>query len=120
MTTDFGRGVAPHRESIFRCAPADASAKGLRETARTRYTCRNKTNIPGAGMNFPHLFSPLQVGPYRLAHRVAFGRIFISNPDLPRRLREGLPLTPYNRATFYGGEAAGYTDYPVYGELEKA
>jgi N-ethylmaleimide reductase len=54
------------------------------------------------------------------ADAIAFGRIFISNPDLPRRLREGLPLTPYNRATFYGGEAAGYTDYPVYGELEKA
>jgi N-ethylmaleimide reductase len=51
---------------------------------------------------------------------IAFGRIFISNPDLPRRLREGLPLTPYNRATFYGGEEAGYTDYPVYGELERA
>jgi N-ethylmaleimide reductase len=54
------------------------------------------------------------------ADAIAFGRIFISNPDLPRRLREGLPLTPYNRATFYGGEEAGYTDYPVYGELEKA
>jgi N-ethylmaleimide reductase len=54
------------------------------------------------------------------ADAIAFGRIFISNPDLPRRLREGLPLTPYNRATFYGGEAAGYTDYPAYGELEKA
>jgi N-ethylmaleimide reductase len=54
------------------------------------------------------------------ADAIAFGRIFISNPDLPRRLREGFPLTPYNRATFYGGEAAGYTDYPVYGELEQA
>jgi N-ethylmaleimide reductase len=54
------------------------------------------------------------------ADAIAFGRIFISNPDLPRRLREGRPLTPYNRATFYGGEAAGYTDYPVYGELEPA
>jgi N-ethylmaleimide reductase len=54
------------------------------------------------------------------ADAIAFGRIFISNPDLPRRLREGLPLTPYTRATFYGGEEAGYTDYPVYGELEKA
>ena len=51
------------------------------------------------------------------ADAIAFGRIFISNPDLPRRLRLGLPLTPYNRATFYGGEAAGYTDYPVYDEL---
>jgi N-ethylmaleimide reductase len=54
------------------------------------------------------------------ADAIAFGRIFISNPDLPRRLHEGLPLTPYNRATFYGGEEAGYTDYPVYGELERA
>ena len=54
------------------------------------------------------------------ADAIAFGRIFISNPDLPRRLKEGLPLTPYNRATFYGGEEAGYTDYPAYGELERA
>ena len=54
------------------------------------------------------------------ADAIAFGRIFISNPDLPRRLRHGFPLTPYNRATFYGGEEVGYTDYPVYGELEPA
>ena len=48
------------------------------------------------------------------ADAIAFGRIFISNPDLPYRLQHGFPLTPYNRATFYGGEAAGYTDYPVH------
>ena len=44
---------------------------------------------------------------------VAFGRLFISNPDLPARLRSGAALTPYNRATFYGGAEVGYTDYPV-------
>jgi N-ethylmaleimide reductase len=54
------------------------------------------------------------------ADAIAFGRIFISNPDLPRRLQRGYPLTPYNRATFYGGEVAGYTDYPVHDELEEA
>src|SRR5579871_2117619 len=54
------------------------------------------------------------------ADAIAFGRIFISNPDLPRRLQHGFPLTPYNRATFYGGEEIGYTDYPAYGELESA
>jgi N-ethylmaleimide reductase len=54
------------------------------------------------------------------ADAIAFGRIFISNPDLPRRLRDGFPLTPYNRATFYGGEAAGYTDYPVYDGMATA
>jgi len=51
---------------------------------------------------------------------IAFGRIFISNPDLPRRLQHGYPITPYNRATFYGGEDKGYTDYPVYDELAPA
>jgi N-ethylmaleimide reductase len=54
------------------------------------------------------------------ADAIAFGRTFISNPDLPRRLAHGYPLTPYNRATFYSGEAAGYTDYPAHGELEQA
>jgi N-ethylmaleimide reductase len=54
------------------------------------------------------------------ADAIAFGRIFISNPDLPRRLRHGFPLTAYNRATFYGGEETGYTDYPVYDELAPA
>jgi N-ethylmaleimide reductase len=53
------------------------------------------------------------------ADAIAFGRIFISNPDLPRRLRHGYPLAPYNRATFYGGETTGYTDYPVYDELAR-
>jgi N-ethylmaleimide reductase len=54
------------------------------------------------------------------ADAIAFGRIFISNPDLPRRLREGFPLTPYNRATFYGGGETGYTDYAAYDEPERA
>jgi N-ethylmaleimide reductase len=54
------------------------------------------------------------------ADAIAFGRIFISNPDLPRRLQHGFPLTPYNRATFYGGEEAGYTDYPAYDEMAPA
>jgi N-ethylmaleimide reductase len=47
------------------------------------------------------------------ADAVAFGRYFISNPDLPERIRTGAAFTPYNRATFYGGDAKGYTDYPA-------
>jgi N-ethylmaleimide reductase len=54
------------------------------------------------------------------ADAIAFGRIFISNPDLPSRLRNGHPLTPYNRATFYGGEEKGYTDYPAHDEMTPA
>lgn len=44
---------------------------------------------------------------------VAFGKDFISNPDLVTRLREQLPLNPFDTATFYGGGAKGYTDYPA-------
>lgn len=47
------------------------------------------------------------------ADAIAFGRLFISNPDLPNRLAQGIALTPYNRATFYGGTEKGYTDYPT-------
>ncbi len=47
------------------------------------------------------------------ADLVAFGRLFIANPDLPRRLREGAPLNAPDRDTFYGGAAKGYTDYPA-------
>ena len=47
------------------------------------------------------------------ADLVAFGRPFIANPDLTRRLREGAALTAGDRATFYGGGAKGYTDYPT-------
>jgi N-ethylmaleimide reductase len=54
------------------------------------------------------------------ADAIAFGRIFIANPDLPQRLQQGYPLTPYNRATFYSGEEKGYTDYPVYDQLAPA
>ena len=47
------------------------------------------------------------------ADLVAFGKPFIGNPDLGRRLRESAPLQPLVPATLYGGGAAGYTDYPA-------
>ncbi len=48
-----------------------------------------------------------------LADAVAFGRMFIANPDLPERLRTGAPLNPFDRSTSYGGNGHGYTDYPT-------
>ena len=53
------------------------------------------------------------------ADLVAFGRPFISNPDLVQRLRLDAPLTPPNHETFYGGGAEGYTDYPFLTEAER-
>jgi N-ethylmaleimide reductase len=50
------------------------------------------------------------------ADLVAFGRHYIANPDLPKRIRFGLPLNEYDRATFYTREPHGYVDYPFYDE----
>ncbi len=47
------------------------------------------------------------------ADLIAFGKPFISNPDLVERLKKGAPLNEADRATFYGGGAKGYTDYPA-------
>jgi N-ethylmaleimide reductase len=44
---------------------------------------------------------------------VAFGRYFVSNPDLPCRIKDHLPLAKYDRGTFYTFDALGYTDYPA-------
>ena len=49
------------------------------------------------------------------ADAIAFGRYFISNPDLPQRIKRGQAFTPYDRPTFYGGGTVGYTDYPAFG-----
>jgi N-ethylmaleimide reductase len=48
-----------------------------------------------------------------LADAVAFGRLFIANPDLPERFRLNSPLNPLDETTLYGGAAKGYTDYPA-------
>jgi len=47
------------------------------------------------------------------ADLIAFGKPFIANPDLVRRLREQAPLNEPDKATFYGGGAQGYIDYPA-------
>lgn len=47
------------------------------------------------------------------ADLVAFGKSFIANPDLVERLKLDAPLNPPDQATFYGGGARGYTDYPA-------
>jgi N-ethylmaleimide reductase len=47
------------------------------------------------------------------ADLIAFGKPFISNPDLVERLKTGAPLNEWDKATFYGGGAKGYTDYPT-------
>lgn len=86
--------------------------------------------VNSAAPNVSHLFRSLYQGSVILAggfdrasaivavgsgqaDAIAFGRYFISNPDLPKRLEINASLNPYDRSTFYGGAAKGYTDYPT-------
>ncbi|TAK63989.1 alkene reductase [Methylobacter sp.] len=50
------------------------------------------------------------------ADMVAYGKLFIANPDLSARFAKNLPLNAPDQATFYGGDEKGYTDYPKYGD----
>jgi N-ethylmaleimide reductase len=50
------------------------------------------------------------------ADAIAFGRAFIANPDLPKRLEQRAPVNEPDPATFYGGTERGYIDYPAWDE----
>ena len=47
------------------------------------------------------------------ADLVSFGRIYLANPDLPERFKQGAALNEPDMETFYGGDEHGYTDYPT-------
>ncbi len=48
-----------------------------------------------------------------VADAVAFGKLFIANPDLPQRFAKAAPLNEWDSSTFYAGGANGYTTYPA-------
>ena len=50
------------------------------------------------------------------ADMIAYGQLFIANPDLPYRFEKNLPLNEPDSATFYGGDEKGYTDYAAWGK----
>jgi len=54
------------------------------------------------------------------ADLVALGRPFVANPDLPRRLAEGLPLAEFDSSTLFGGDERGYSDYPAWADTTEA
>lgn len=79
--------------------------------------CYEGTLIVAGGYTSSRANAVLQAG---LVDLVAFGRPYIANPDLDVRMRDGHPLAEFDRNTFYGGGAKGYTDYPPYGNLSPA
>jgi N-ethylmaleimide reductase len=92
------------------------------ETGNRRTTLAIRGAWPGRLIVNPHAVDRKPPASLAAAERVladgtadlvSFGRLFISNPDLPARFRAGLPLTAPDPATFYGGDHRGYTDYPA-------
>ncbi len=67
--------------------------------------------IANEGFNFATGTEVVQKGE---ADAVAFGRLYLANPDLPRRFASGAPLNVPDPETFYAPGAKGYTDYPVW------
>jgi N-ethylmaleimide reductase len=67
--------------------------------------------IANVGFNREKAIEYIESG---ISDYVAFGSLFISNPDLPRRLKENLPLALPDSSKFYGGDSEGYTDYKFY------
>ncbi|MGV7215508.1 alkene reductase [Bradyrhizobium sp. UFLA05-112] len=68
------------------------------------------TYIANNGYDFELATKVLETG---AADLIAFGKPFISNPDLVERLKKNAPLNDWDKNTFYGGGAKGYTDYPT-------
>jgi 2,4-dienoyl-CoA reductase-like NADH-dependent reductase (Old Yellow Enzyme family) len=66
--------------------------------------------VANEGLDFASANALLAAGE---ADAAAFGRLFIANPDLPRRFAAGAPLNTPDPQTFYAAGAAGYTDYPA-------
>lgn len=92
----------------------EGSTGGPRDNAPFDYASLRKrfsgTYIANNGFDFKLATEILD---QNKADLIAFGKLFISNPDLVERLKLGAPLNPFDKMTFYGGGAKGYTDYPA-------
>ncbi|KAH4110348.1 hypothetical protein HBH70_121970 [Parastagonospora nodorum] len=94
-------------------AEATVKAKGGNSLTRFRQVLSKGgvKFIAAGGFNRDNAAPKVQSGD---ADLIIFGRWFIANPDLPKRLAEGLELNAYDRNTFYGADPPekGYVDYP--------
>jgi N-ethylmaleimide reductase len=92
-----------------RTVPGGFDLQILRRSFNGRYIANNGYDLELA----------LEARRRDLADLIAFGRLYIANPDLAERLRLGTRLNVPDRATFFGGGATGYTDYPFLTSAER-
>ena len=104
---------------VTRLAPLGLAYLHLVENADRDLTRRLRKDWPGAFILNPFTH-PAPTGPEALelvadgtADMIAFGALFLANPDLPARLAAGGPYNTPDPAAFFGGDHRGYTDYPT-------
>jgi NADH:flavin oxidoreductase / NADH oxidase family/Alpha/beta hydrolase family len=95
------------RNIAFLCARESTKAPRLGPDLKTAF---GGVYIANEGLSHDEAEAVVAAGE---ADAVAFGKLFISNPDLARRFSLGAPLNAWNADTFYSDGATGYTDYPA-------
>ncbi|MFA1551897.1 alkene reductase [Actinomadura chokoriensis] len=106
---------------IAALAPLDLAHLHVMEELNREMTRRIRAAWPGMLILNPHpTADSFPATPERgaealrdgVADAIAFGELWLANPDLPARIKAGGPYNEPDRATFYGGDHRGYTDYP--------
>ncbi|GGP44436.1 alkene reductase [Shewanella algicola] len=87
---------------------APETPKGFKKSVRAAY---KGTLIYAGRYNAQTAAQTIEAG---LADMIGFGRPFVSNPDLPTRIKHGYPLAAHTPETLFGGAEKGLTDYPEY------
>ncbi|GHE05357.1 alkene reductase [Streptomyces alanosinicus] len=108
-----------YRALLDRLAGLDLAYLHLMEGPDRELTRELRKRFPGTFVLNPFTH-PAATGPEALdllddgsADLIAYGALFLANPDLPARLAAGGPFNTPDTATFYGGDHRGYTDYPT-------
>jgi N-ethylmaleimide reductase len=100
-----------------RISGGDTVAEGVAPVAAAELRSLFKGTLISAGGYTPSTAEEALTS--GVADLTSFGRYFTSNPDLPYRIEQELPLTPYDRNTFYAFDAVGYTDFLTHDESLK-
>ena len=98
--------INPDAQALEKHEPLNPRAARMLSVIRKRY---RGTLMLAGGFDRDTAEQWLEEG---RADLIAFGRKFLANPDLPERFRRRQPLNKDDPATYYGGGAKGYTDYP--------
>ncbi|MFG2331392.1 alkene reductase [Streptomyces sp. NPDC048604] len=102
--------IEPLGIAYLHVTEATAEVRELTLALRKQFSGTFVLNPATEGPTGPDALALIEDG---TADLVAFGALFLANPDLPARLRAGGPFNTPDTATFFGGDARGYTDYPA-------